>query len=375
MHLTLFVPDLLWPDLENTTAFDFPGANDLARVLSLADQTQKPLTPTGSWENQLAGLFGFDAEDPPLAALRCHGDDLQDNPPANGATNHGPTNVRMLCSDPVNLNFIQQALVLSPVDASTLAPADTEALLHSLNEEFSTEGRFVARSAQHNAAHWYFIPHEDATGLPDLAACSRLAGRRIDADETRQILGRDGLIWLNRIQMCLNQHPVNEAREAQGLPIINSLWPWGLGQLVSVPPTRFSHASGQDSLLSGLCRATGTPMNQTSPTDLATPGNQPLIINLKPAEAVSHDDLGAWQTAMNAFVADWISPALVALADKNAALQSLNLISVDAHHERRWTLTRSSRTLRALRGNLWQRFLGRAPKAPALGALVRSWSA
>lgn len=373
MHLTLFVPDLLWPDAENTAAFEFTGANDLARVLSLAEQTQKPLTQTDSWENRLAGLCGFDTEHAPLAALRALGDELQDNPSGNTSMN-SPANARMLCADPVNLNFIQQALVLSPADAGSLTPTDTQALVDSLNDEFSGQGRFVDGSAQHNTAQWYFIAHDDTTGLPNLAACSRLAGRRVDADETRQILGRDGLIWLNRIQMCLNQHPVNAAREAQGLPAINSLWPWGLGQLDLVPPMRFSHASGQSALLTGLCRVTGIPLNQTTPSDLAGLGDQPLVVDLKPAAALSHDDTAAWQAAMTAFIADWISPAITSLSANHSPLQSLTLISVDAHFERRWSLLRSPKTLRGLRGNLWQRCLGRAPQAPALGTLARSWS-
>lgn len=369
MHLTLFVPDLLWPDVENPAAFDFAGAHELARALSLAEPTQRPLTQTDSWESRLADLFGFDAAHAPLAVLRGWGDDPEDKQPAMR-----PADDRMLCTDPVNLNFIQQALVLSPVDAETLAPTDTQALLDSLNDEFSAEGRFVAGATRHNVVHWYFIPNDDATGLPDLAACSRLAGRRIDADETRQILGREGLMWLNRIQMCLNQHPVNEAREAQGLPAINSLWPWGLGLLYWTPPARFSHANGECALLTGLCRATGTPLNQTTThsMDWATLGDQPLVVDLKPAQAVSQDDLDAWQSAITVFVTDWISPALAALADNNTALQSLTLISVDAHHERRWSLPRSPKTLRGLRGNLWQRCLGRVPKAPTLATLARS---
>lgn len=357
MHLTLFVPDLLWPDMEHAAAFDFPGAEHLARALSLAEYTQTPMGKTASWEGRLACLFGFHDTHPPLAALRSLGDGL-----AGTGT--------WLCADPVNLDFIQQSLVLSPTAADTLTDADVASLVESLNEEFADQGRFVIAANDGNACHWYFIPNNDASGLPDLAACSRLAGRRIDADETRELLGRDGLFWINRIQMSLNQHPVNQARDAAGLPLINSLWPWGLGTLQHAPPPHFASASGDAAILRGLCQSTQTALSQRLRFE-SLPGNH-LITDLRLANAISHDDLSGWQTAISQCVTDWITPVLAALDDSKGKLQALTLISPDAHNERSWTLRRGNR---GLRGNLLQRCLGFRPKTPALSTLVSTWSA
>ena len=50
--------------------------------------------------------------------------------------------------------------------------------------------------------------------------------------------GRDARHWLadvNEAQMLLFAHPVNAAREARGLPTVNSLWPWGAGALPPSP--------------------------------------------------------------------------------------------------------------------------------------------
>jgi hypothetical protein len=44
--------------------------------------------------------------------------------------------------------------------------------------------------------------------------------------------GEGALQWnklQNEIQMLLFSHSVNEPREAQGQPVINSLWCYGLG--------------------------------------------------------------------------------------------------------------------------------------------------
>ena len=355
MHLTLFVPDLLWPDIDDAAAFNFPGADDLARFLALSTPTRSALNATDSWESRLATLFGFPEQHAPLAALRSLGANL----PANGL---------QLCTDPVNLDFIQQALVLSPITADSLSDSDIAALLQTLNDEFSGEGHFVAHR-QGDDCHWTFVPEADHGALPDLAACSRLAGRRVDADETRTLLGRDGLRWINRIQMCLNEHPVNAAREANGRPPINSLWPWGLGSLGVIPPTCFASVHGQTALLLGLCQATQTPCTANATFPQST--GQHLIAETQLTSALSHNDLEAWQSTLSGLISSWISPVLAALANGQGPMQSLTLISPNTHHEHRWTLKRSSK---GLRGIFLQRWLRRTQKTPSLHALVSAWS-
>lgn len=363
MHLTLFVPDLLWPDIDDPSAFEFTGAAQLARLLSLAQPSNEPLSPTASWESCLAQCFGFDEIPLPLAALRKRGEIAEQHIPA---TNTGP----LLCADPVSLDFIQQALTLSPIAASRISADDCQALLSSLNAEFAQEGQFIAAPPGDLDAHWYFVPRaEIASTLPNLAPCSRLAGRRIDADTTRELLGREGLGWLNRIQMCLNEHPVNQAREAAGLNPINSLWPWGFGQLTNTPGQRFAQASGASALLNGLCQITDTPLTPRSRFELI-PG-QHLVVDLTLTEAIRSNALDHWQSSCSRLIADWLDPALCALRTRQGGLQTLTLISPNAHDCRTWTIDRDTK---GLRGTLLQRSLGLKPKAISLATLVRSWS-
>jgi hypothetical protein len=50
-------------------------------------------------------------------------------------------------------------------------------------------------------------------------------------------IGEGAIKWAaftNEIQMLLFEHPVNLAREAKGLPAINSIWCYGLGQIEQV---------------------------------------------------------------------------------------------------------------------------------------------
>ena len=354
MHLTLFVPDLLWPDHEHRQAFEFDQADALARFLFLAEHTATPFKPTTSWESVLAETFGLSGEAAALGALRLLGE--------AGNSAGTPYARTLLCADPVNLDFIQQALVLSSPDVSQLSTDDAERLITSLNEEFADEGHFFLG---HSSNHWYFAPKSTDHDLANLAACSRFLGRRIDADESRQVLGSNGLRWLNRIQMCLNGHPVNEARAMQGLVAINSVWPWGAGLLSGSPPPskhRFEQAVGNHALLRGLCTFTGTAHSETAS------GSHGLLLNTDLADAIAQDDLNAWQNAVNQLAQTHIAPALNALA--KGELARLTIIAPDAYQTHRWTLESNHKDLNP---SFLQRCLGRAHRHPALATLVGTW--
>jgi len=40
---------------------------------------------------------------------------------------------------------------------------------------------------------------------------------------------------MNEIQMLWHDHPVNRAREADGLPVVNAAWPWPRPQQAPLP--------------------------------------------------------------------------------------------------------------------------------------------
>ena len=355
MHLTLFVPDLIWPDRDDPKAFDFPHADALARFLFLAERTSTALAPADSWESVLANTFGLHQDMPPLGALRLLGESHQNNQSTYGHA--------LLCADPVNLDFMQHALVLSQPDATQLNADEAHRLIDSLNAEFADEGRFIFVNTTN---YWYFIPTNADKQIPNLAACSRFVGRRIDANESRHVLGSDGLHWLNRIQMCLNDHPVNEARQMQGLPPINSVWPWGNGSLAPNPGSTlapFDQASGSNALLRGLCEWTGTAHVSSLPS-----GTNALLLETGLAEAIAQDNLDVWQQTINKLTQESLSPALGALARRE--LNRLTLITVDAHQTHQWTLNADHK---ALRPGFIQRFLGRDRAHPSLGSLIGTW--
>jgi hypothetical protein len=57
--------------------------------------------------------------------------------------------------------------------------------------------------------------------------------------------------WLNEVQMFLHGHPVNEAREACGKPVVNSLWLWGGGRQPAAQPATYSSVWSDNPLAAG----------------------------------------------------------------------------------------------------------------------------
>lgn len=105
-----------------------------------------------------------------------------------------------------------------------LDEADSQALFEAVRPLFVDEG-FVAHWGA--ALRWY-VAHESLAGLP-CAALDRVIGRNVDpwlGDDTR--LRRVRRLQAE-VQMLLHAHPLNQRREAQGLPVVNSFWLSGCG--------------------------------------------------------------------------------------------------------------------------------------------------
>lgn len=84
------------------------------------------------------------------------------------------------------------------------------------------------------ALHWqaplnWLAAHPSLAEQPT-ASLDRVVGRSIEAWLPRAAQARLLRRLQNEVQMQLHEHPVNEAREARGLPPVNSVWPSGSGR-------------------------------------------------------------------------------------------------------------------------------------------------
>ncbi|TCS73049.1 hypothetical protein EDC61_103172 [Sulfuritortus calidifontis] len=171
-----------------------------------------------------------------------------------------------LRADPIYLHLNIDQLVLTDPRGLGLGSAESAALAASLNRHFAADGLELLPLAPDR---WY-LKLERAPAL-QTTPLTQVVDQGIDRHLPR---GADARRWrsvMNEAQMLLHEHPVNQAREAQGLPPVNSLWLWGGGRLNAASQSRIASCYADAPSAQALARACGLPC-QVEPTGLAELG-------------------------------------------------------------------------------------------------------
>lgn len=172
---------------------------------------------TQTYEAALCQAFGIKQQpDWPAAALSWLG---EGNEPGEGF---------WLYADPVNLQLQRDHFTLGLPAPLTLSKAEADTLRASLNQHFREDGLEFKIG---NSGRWYLQQTVSSNMVASFP--SQAAGRDI---RNHLPMGQDAERWrgvLNEIQMLLHEHPINNAREEQGQPVINSFWISGPGKLPS----------------------------------------------------------------------------------------------------------------------------------------------
>src|SRR5262249_30087902 len=138
--------------------------------------------------------------------------------------------------------------------------------------------------------------------------------------------GERSRAWMklqNEVQMAWFEHPVNEAREARGLPAVNSIWlhAQGVAQPVRSPFARvLSEAAATRGLAISAGAATGAPpasfgelqaQRGTMSGNGSNDGEGVTLVELDPFSApYIEQDWTRWNSAFAALQTDWFEPAL-----------------------------------------------------------------
>ncbi len=222
-----------------------------------------------------------------------------------------------ICLDPVRLQFHDRSLIVDHPRHLQLDAAEAASLAVSLAPTFAELGQLEVLAPD----AWNLRLVERApefTGLPDAAGRSAapLPSGPAHAPWRRAI---------NEAQMILHTHPVNLARESAGRPLVNSLWPWGAGQL---PPARagaYDIVWGDDPVLRGIAQLFGSDggaLPERCPDTL--PRNALALVDALEQPARSGDAI-AWRDALADFEASWLAPAHGAL--RSGRLDTLRLVA------------------------------------------------
>ncbi|MFT4068379.1 regulator [Paraburkholderia sp.] len=247
-----------------------------------------------------------------------------------------PGSATWACVQPVHVRIAHDHLVL--IDPASLELSDDEAgtllaVARPLIEELGV------RIEAPKPTRWYL----SSDGFGTLAGASplRASGRNIEIWLPHEAhSGKRSRAWMklqNEVQMAWFEHPVNEAREARGLPAVNSIWfhAQGVARPVRSPFTRvLSDAAATRGLAMSAGLAPGTPPASFSELAAAlrgtaegnTSSNGGTLVELDPFSApYIEQDWARWNSAFAALQTDWFEPALAALQSGELAALGLTL--------------------------------------------------
>jgi len=319
-HVHLAIPDLLLPP--DMAAEACAGLRLPALEQVLARGKSRPL-PAASLEAWLCAAFG--AEDVAPVTLRADGGQ--------------PGAAYWLRADPVHLMLRGSEVILRPI--ASMGAGEAEALCDSLNRHFAEDGLHFIAPPQ--TRHWYLrLEHVPRISTHSLA---RVAGK-----DMREYLpqGEEALHWhrlLNELQMLLYHHPVNQAREARGEWIINSLWLWGGGSAAQALKHPFAQMHTDSPLAAAFAQAAGIGLaslpDEAARWSAAEGGAALVWDGLR--HAFQHGDLAEWRDSLRALERYCIAPMLTAL--RHGRIEWLTLDALQEHGSQRFALAR---------GGAWQ---------------------
>ncbi|CAG2153590.1 hypothetical protein LMG19282_04433 [Cupriavidus campinensis] len=357
-HLTLIVPFSVPPGAGNDATDDVVSGAllrqlelpALGKLLTraapgLRETHDDPFLRTLPQERWLAGRAGLDTRRVPtapfmrLADLRQRAADRQPDaaqaPPAADLRRQEDGDQGWACLQPVHIHAARDHLVLMHPDQLEIRADEAAALRAAIDDLLRESG--IALDAPH-PARWYVA--DDVFGELEATTPVRATGRNIDIWLQAGARARDWRRLQNEIQMTWHDHPVNQAREAEGRLTINSVWLHGGGKLSLV--NRLADAVlTDDPLLAGLALA-GDSLLDPQPArfeEIAKADGHVMAMLDTAAEAHIAQDWGLWLERMHALDAQWFTPVLAALAD--GRIMGVTLVLGGENHYAEFTVRRA----------------------------------
>lgn len=308
MLLHLVVPGLLWP---KDSIRDVTQGLELPALGALLGRGRREQRPALAFERWLCEAFGVQAEEMPVGALRLLGEGID------------PGKDAWLCADPVHLRFSRNTLVVGGAAELELAGHEAEQLVATLNAHLAEFGEFLAPHPR----RWYLR----AKRAPRIVthALSAVTGRTLEPFLPRGDEAREWRRLINEAQVLLHNHPLNTAREAEGRPMANSLWPWGAGPLPARAASPAGHVEADHPLALGLAKLAGVTATPV-PARFENAVLQGLTLLDTLSESAQSLDAATWRTGLAELETHWFAPALAALKARRTHGLRLTALGDDA---------------------------------------------
>lgn len=137
----------------------------------------------------------------------------------------------------VHIHAARDHLVLTNPSILEITPEESNALYESIKDILAEISSVIYRPK--SLPGKWFIEADKLSSLSTVHT-AQAEGRNIDtwmpADTDTPGVARQWRKWQNEIQMIWFDHPVNQARQAQGQLSINSIWISGIGCLADMQP-------------------------------------------------------------------------------------------------------------------------------------------
>jgi hypothetical protein len=202
--------DLPLPSLQRLVARLQPQPPDTGDELSLSPPHERALARALGWA-VVDGLLPFAARE---------------------AASLGLPDAPWAWLTPVHLHVGTEQFTMTDPATLKLDDAASQELLDAVRALFESEG-FTLHWA---APQRWLASHPLFDDLPT-ASLDRVIGRNVDPWLPDQRAARLLRRLQNEVQMLLYTHPLNDRREAAGLPTVNSLWASASGRLPAAPST------------------------------------------------------------------------------------------------------------------------------------------
>jgi hypothetical protein len=212
-----------------------------------------------------------------------------------------------LRADPIHLRIDRDRLTVLGVPFFQINQQEADTLVAALNALFQEDGfLFIAPTP----TRWYLRLPQDPnltfTPLDDALGCNM---------HDCLPSGEGALKFhavINEMQMVLYGNVVNDARDARGSPMINSVWLWGGGDypLRDMPKRPAQALLGGDEIVHALQGETWSPA-PASASELP-PQDATVILDLLRFDCL-YGNAYEWREAWQTLEKDWFAPLLASL--------------------------------------------------------------
>lgn len=309
MKLTLVLPGLIWPHADK----QFFRELSLPSLAWLLGKASKIKSITGTCNDWLADAT--QSRDFPSAAYAAS---LLANPPTDSAGT-------WLFAHPIHLIPNRSELRIADAGQLGISLLEAEALVRGLNQHFAQDGmQFYVQTPDQwllhvaNEVTESFTPFETAVG------------RSMDP-----ILptGPNAMVWhrqMNEMQMLMYNHPVNDERDAKGMPVIHGVWLSSPGKSTQTASQPSSTQWWIDNVMwQGLAKQLNIPFSPSpSRSEMILESEKDALIKLETANwAQIRQDVWTWQEALREVEDVWFTPLAAALS--SGKVSQLDLVLSD----------------------------------------------